>query len=82
MLMHDYGGWGGGWPYDDISKNNFFSQSEIVLKQKKKYYLLYIFVITIASIHFHSFPLDPSRIVKAYVFFICVSLICIIVNNF
>ena len=24
----------GSWPYDDISKNNFFSQNEIVLKQK------------------------------------------------
>ena len=23
-----------GWPYDDICKNNFFSQNEIVLTQK------------------------------------------------
>ena len=43
MLMHDYGRWGGGWPYDDISKNNFFSQSEIVLKQKKnKLFAVYL----------------------------------------
>ena len=36
MLTHDYGGGGGGkgWPYDDISKNTFSSQNEIVLKQK------------------------------------------------
>ena len=62
--MHDYGGGGGGWPYDDISKNNFFSQSEIVLKQKTtNNYLLYIFVITIASIHFDGFPLDLSPVV-------------------
>ena len=24
----------GSWPYDNISKNNFFSQNEIVLKHK------------------------------------------------
>ena len=24
----------GGWPYDDINKNIFFSQNEIVLKQQ------------------------------------------------
>ena len=63
MLMHDYGGGGGGWPYDDISKKNF-SQSEIVLKQRTtNNYLLSIFVITIASIYFHGFPLDISTVV-------------------
>ena len=24
----------GGWPYDDISKNIFFAQNEIIVKQK------------------------------------------------
>ena len=63
MLMHDYGGGGGGWPYDDISKKNF-SQSEIVLKQRTtNNYLLSIFVITIAPIYFHGFPLDISTVV-------------------
>ena len=49
----------GGWPYDDI-KNN---------------YLLHMFVITIASIHFHGFPLDLSPVISG------VSLIFINVNN-
>ena len=35
VFTHDYGGGGGGWPYDDIGKNNFFSQNEIALKQKR-----------------------------------------------
>ena len=26
MLTHDYGQGGGGWPYEDISKNNFFTK--------------------------------------------------------
>ena len=26
MLKHDYGAGKGGWPYDDISENNFFHQ--------------------------------------------------------
>ena len=40
---------------------NFFLQSEIALKQKTtNNYLLYIFVITIASINFHDFSLDMS----------------------
>ena len=68
--MHDYGGGGGGWPYDDISKNNFFSQSEIVLKQKTtNNYLLYVYLCqNIASIHFHGFLLDLlSPVIKAYI---------------
>ena len=38
-----------------------FLQSEIVFKQKTTInYLLYIFVIIIASIHFHGFAIDLS----------------------
>ena len=49
-----------GWPYDDISKQVFFYK----MKQKTtNNYLLYIFVKTIAFIHFHGFPLDLSPIV-------------------
>ena len=51
----------GNWPYDGISKYVFL-QSEVVLKQKTvSNYLQYIFVITIASIHFHGFPVHPSH---------------------
>ena len=60
MLMHNYAQGGRGvWLYG-INKLVFL-QSEIVLKQKTTInYLLYIFVIIIASIHFHGFPLDLS----------------------
>ena len=64
MFMHEHGGGGRGSPYGDKIKNVFFSQIEIVLKQKTaNNYLLYIFVVTIASFDFHSFPLDLSPIV-------------------
>ena len=53
----------GGWSYDDVSKEVFY-QREIALKQKTtNNYLLYIFVITTVSIHFHGFPVDLSTIV-------------------
>ena len=68
MLMQDYGGGGGGWPCDDIS--NFFLQCEIVLKQKAtNNYLLYIFAITIASIHIHGFSQDLSPAVSLKLMF-------------
>ena len=44
-------------------------QSEIVLKQKNNY-LLYIFAATIASIHFHGFPLDLSAVLLKLMLFI------------
>ena len=64
MFMHEHRGGGRGSPYGDKIKNVFFSQIEMVLKQKTaNNYLLYIFVVTIASFDFHSFPLDLSPIV-------------------
>ena len=45
-------------------------QSEIVLKQKNNNYLLYIFAATIASIHFHGFPLDLSVVLLKLMLFI------------
>ena len=56
MLMHDYVGGGGGWLYGDISKWG-------VLQRTKNKYLLYTYVITIASISFLGFPLDLSLVV-------------------
>ena len=86
MLMHGYGGGGGSCTNDDISKNNFVSQSEVVLKQKTaSNYLLYIFVIITASINFYGFPLDlpPVVLLNLICFFISgASLICTNVNNF
>ena len=75
MLMHEYGGGGGGWPYDDKSKKNF-SQSEIFavyLCHNNSFYLFSWFSTRYINCCF----------IIAYMFFISgVSLICIDVNNF
>ena len=49
-----------------------FLQSEIILKQKTTInHLLYIFAMTIVSIHFHDFQLDLSVVfLKLIMFFI------------
>ena len=48
-----------------------FLQSEIVSKQKTTInYLLYIFVVTIAFIHFHGFPLDLSVVLSKLTMFL------------
>ena len=62
MLKHDYGigeGVGLMMTYKQIS----FFYKVIVLKQKTtNNFMLYIFVISIASIHFHDFLLDLSPV--------------------
>ena len=37
MLSHDYGRREDGWPYDDISKNNFFHKMSMSWSLKKGY---------------------------------------------
>ena len=45
MLMHDYGGGGGGWPCDDIRKQ-FSLQSETVFKLSPVILLKLMFFIS------------------------------------
>ena len=76
MLMHNYGGGRGEgtglvtWGNSVFTKWNSF-------KTKNNNYLLYIFVVTIAFIHFHGFPLDLSAVLSKLTIFLSL----VYVNN-
>ena len=71
--MHNLGGGGGGWPYD--KQISFFTKWDS-FETKNNNYLLYIFLITIASIHFHGFPLDLSVVLLKLTICFFISGVC------
>ena len=73
MIMHNHGEGGWGWPYD---KQISFSTKWDSFKTKNNNFLLYIFLITIASIHFHGFPLDLSVVLLKLTICFFISGVC------